>query len=232
MQVEVSWFVAIGAGLLSFFSPCILPLLPAYLSFITGVGVDEILEGEAKTHRVLPQVILFCLGFSLVFVLMGATATSIGRAVFQYQRLIQWVGGVLIIFFGLYLLGVFQFRFLQLERRIHLANRPAHAFGAFLVGLTFAAGWTPCIGPMLGSILTYAGTQETVTKGVFLLALFSLGLAVPFIAVGLAVGTVLPWIRKARGLMKWVSIVSGVMLILVGLLLITDRFNAIFDFAM
>jgi cytochrome c-type biogenesis protein len=232
MQPEISWFLAIGAGVLSFFSPCILPLLPAYLSFITGAGVEEILESRPARRKILPQVLLFCLGFSTIFVLMGATASTLGQAVFRYQRIIEWVGGVLVIFFGLYLLGVFQWRALQMEKRLHLSNRPAHALGAFVIGIAFAAGWTPCIGPILGSILMYASTSETLPQGVFLLVLYSMGLAVPFVAVGVTIGSLLPWLKKAGSVMRWVSAASGVLLILMGLLLITDNLTMIYGWVM
>lgn len=232
MQPDVSWFIALGAGLLSFFSPCILPLLPAYLSFITGLAVEEIFESRPARREVIPQVLLFCLGFSFVFVLMGATASSLGQLVFRYQRIIQWIGGGLVIFFGLHLIGVFQWRALQMERRLHLKNRPAHAFGAFLIGIAFAAGWTPCIGPILGSILTYAGTQDTMGQGIVLLVFYSVGFAIPFIAVGFAVGSLLPWLRKAGALLRWVSVVSGILLILMGLLLITDHLNLLYSWVL
>lgn len=232
MQPEISWFLALGAGGLSFFSPCILPLLPAYLSFITGAGVEEILESRPARREVLPQVLLFCLGFSMVFVLMGATASTLGQAVFRYQRIIEWVGGAVVILFGLYLLGVFQLQALQMEKRLQVNNRPAHAFAAFVIGVAFAAGWTPCIGPILGSILMYAGTRETLTQGILLLVFYSLGLAIPFMAVGFAIGSLLPLLRRARSFMRWVTATSGVLLILMGLLLITDNLTVIYSWVM
>jgi cytochrome c-type biogenesis protein len=232
MQSGISWILALGAGGLSFFSPCILPLLPAYLSFITGVGVEEILENRPGRREILPQVLLFCLGFSMIFVLMGATASTLGQAIFQYQRILQWAGGVVVILFGLHLLGVFQWRVLQVEKRLHLGKRPAHALGAFVIGIAFAAGWTPCIGPILGSILMYAGTSQTLIQGILLLALYSIGLAVPFVAVGFAIGSLLPLMQRARNVMRWVSGVSGALLILMGLLLITDNLAVVYRWVM
>jgi cytochrome c-type biogenesis protein len=231
MHPEISWFLAVGAGVLSFFSPCILPLLPAYLSFISGATVEEVLEHRPARRQVMPQVLLFCLGFSLVFVLMGATASTLGQMIFRYQRLIQWIGGALVIFFGLHLIGLLQWRVLHVEKRLHLANRPAHALAAFVIGLAFAAGWTPCIGPILGSILTFAGTRETLTQGIALLVLYSFGLSVPFVAVGLAIGSLLPWLQKVSSLMRWLSMTSGLLLILMGVLLLTDNLTVMFRWA-
>jgi len=228
MQLEVSWVLALGAGILSFFSPCILPLLPAYLSFITGRAVEEILENRPARREILPHVVLFCLGFSLIFVIMGATASTLGQALFRHQRIMEWAGGLLVIILGLHQLGVFQWRFLQVEKRLHLRARPAHALGALVVGVVFAVGWTPCIGPVLGAILTFAGTRETLSQGVLLLAAFSLGLALPFLALGLGLGAVLPRLRSAKGLMRGVMAASGGLLILMGLLLITDNMKFLY----
>jgi cytochrome c-type biogenesis protein len=229
MMPEVSLFLAFGVGVVSFFSPCILPLLPAYLSFITGATVEEVLADQPRRRSVLPKVILFCLGFSVVFVLMGATASALGQAVFRYQRVIQWVGGGLVILFGLHLLGILNVRILQMEKRIHIDNRPAHGLAAFVIGITFAAGWTPCIGPALAAILTMAGTRETLGQGVMLLAIFSLGLSVPFLALGFAMDYFLPWFNRVKRIMRWVSVVSGVLLIVIGILIITENMNRIYS---
>jgi cytochrome c-type biogenesis protein len=228
MQPDVSWILALGAGVLSFFSPCILPLLPAYLSFITGRAVEDILENRPARRELFPHVLLFCMGFSVVFVAMGATASTLGQVLFRHQRIMEWVGGLLIVFLGLHQLGLFQWRFLQVEKGLHLRARPTHALGAFIVGVAFAVGWTPCIGPILGSILTYAGTRDTLSQGVFLLAVFSMGLALPFLALGLGLGTVLPRLRAARRLMRGVTMASGGLLIIMGLLLITDNMKFLY----
>lgn len=229
MLPDVSWFLAFGAGVLSFFTPCVLPLLPAYLSFITGVAVEEILEERPRRKAILPNVILFCVGFSIVFVLLGATATTIGQAVMKYQRVIQWAGGILVIIFGLHLLGLFQWRFMQIERKLHLSGRPAHRLAAFVIGVAFAVGWSPCIGPILGSILAYAGTQETMGHGIMLLVLYSLGLAIPFVVVGFAVGSFMPWFTVAKRAMRWVNVVAGILLIVMGFLLITNNLSTLSD---
>jgi cytochrome c-type biogenesis protein len=228
MHAEVSWLLAVGAGLLSFFSPCILPLLPAYLSFITGQTVEEILASRPGRRELLPQIILFCLGFSLIFVILGATASALGQMAARHQRVIEWVGGLVVIALGLHQMGAVQWRFLQVERRLHLRDRPAHILGAFVVGVAFAVGWTPCIGPVLGAILAYAGAQETLSQGFLLLAAFSVGLSLPFVAVGLALGSLLPRFRAAGRSMRWIMTASGALLILMGLLLITDQMRVVY----
>ena len=227
-HADVSALLAFGAGVLSFFSPCVVPLLPAYISFITGVTAEEILTRPPRLRDVLPQIFLFCLGFSIVFVLLGLAATSAGHQIVRIRPFVRWIGGSVVILFGIHLMGVVKFRFLQAEKRLHLRERPAHALAAFVIGVTFAFGWTPCSGPILGSILAYAGTSETMTQGVLLLALYSAGLAVPFLAMGFALGSCLRWLRSARSFLRWASIVSGVLLIVLGLLLITGNFDVLY----
>jgi cytochrome c-type biogenesis protein len=224
-MTEVSWALALGAGVLTFFTPCILPLLPAYVSFITGKAVEEILEERPVRKEILPPVIFFCLGFSLIFVILGATATTLGRLLAAHHRVLEIVGGTVVILFGLQQLGIIRVGFLLKEKRVHLGSRPSHGLGAFLVGVAFAAGWTPCLGPVLGSILAYASTQETVTQGVVLLCFFSLGMSLPFVALGLATGAVLPRLRAAGRFMFWIRLGSGGVLIVLGLLLIGDQMS-------
>lgn len=224
-MAEVSWALALGAGILTFFTPCILPLLPAYVSFITGKAVEEILEDRPVRREILPPVMLFCLGFSSIFVMLGATATTLGRILASHQRTLEIVGGAVVILFGLQQLGLVRVRFLQREKRLHLRARPAHGLGAFMVGLAFAAGWTPCLGPVLGSILAYASTRETVTQGVVLLCFFSMGMSLPFVALGLATGAVLPRLRAASRFMFWMRLGSGAVLLALGLLLIGGRMS-------
>jgi cytochrome c-type biogenesis protein len=228
MQVEVSWFLALGAGILAFFTPCILPILPAYLSFITGRAVEEILESRPARREVLVPILLFCLGFSTVFVTLGATATALGQMVYEHQRVLEAVGGVVVVVFGLHQIGLLRLSFLQVDKGLHLRKRPAHWLAAFVIGIAFAAGWTPCLGPILGSILAYAGTRETVAQGVMLLVLFSVGMSAPFLAVGLALGSVLPRLRAASRLMRWITLASGSLLILMGLLLLTDNMKFLY----
>lgn len=224
-MTEISWALALVAGVLTFFTPCILPLLPAYVSFITGKAVEDILQDRPVRREILPPILFFCLGFSLIFVILGATATTLGRLLAAHQRALEILGGAVVILFGLQQLGLIRVGFLQREKRLHFRGRPAHGLGAFLVGVAFAAGWTPCLGPVLGSILAYAGTRETVSQGVVLLCFFSLGMSLPFVALGLATGSLLPRLRAASRFMFWIRLGSGGVLITLGVLLIADQMS-------
>lgn len=224
----ISAAVAFGAGILSFLSPCVLPLVPSYVSFVTGMGMEELEEGGAKVQRtVLLHSLLFISGFSLIFVGMGASATLMGQILRDYQVWIARIGGALIILFGLHLLGVTPLRFLSRERRVHLQRKPLGYFGTLLVGVTFGAGWTPCIGPILGGILTLALTREQVMDGVKLLGIYSAGLAVPFLISALALSWFLATFRRLRRWIPWVERASGVLLVLVGFLLLTGQFTVL-----
>jgi cytochrome c-type biogenesis protein len=232
---QVSILVAVGAGLLSFLSPCVLPLIPSYLAFVGGLSLDEILGSASHTtHRrhLLVRSLAFIAGFSAIFIAFGASATALGQLLFDYQLVIRKVGGVLVILFGLHIAGWLTLPFLMRERHLQLTGRPGGALGAFLVGVTFAAGWIPCVGPILGSILLMAGTAQTAGQGVFLLAAYSAGLAVPFLLSALLFSRFLPFFNRFKRLLPWVSRVSGVFLILVGLLLLTDYFTLLSAFAL
>jgi cytochrome c-type biogenesis protein len=218
----LGFLVAFFAGLLSFLSPCVLPLVPSYVGFITGMTLPEL---TGRRRAALTHALLFVAGFSLVFVLLGATATALGRALNYYQVWLQRVGGVLIILFGLLCLGVFRVGLLTGERRIHLERKPVGYLGSLLVGMAFAAGWTPCIGPVLGGILGLAATSNDVTRGMQLLAAYSAGLALPFLVAAVAVESFLDWFQRFRHFLPWVMRVSGVMLIVVGVLLVTGEFT-------
>ncbi|MEA2724987.1 MAG: cytochrome c-type biosis protein [Gemmatimonadales bacterium] len=214
--------VAFSAGLLSFLSPCVLPLVPSYVGFITGMTLPEV---TGRRRAALTHALLFVAGFSLVFVLLGASATTLGRALKYYQVWFQRVGGVLIILFGLLCLGVFKVGLLTQERRIHLERKPVGYLGSLLVGMAFAAGWTPCIGPVLGAILGLAATSNDVTRGMQLLAAYSAGLALPFLIAAVALESFLDSFQRFRPFLPWVMRVSGVMLIVVGVLLVTGEFT-------
>jgi cytochrome c-type biogenesis protein len=214
--------VAFIAGLLSFLSPCVLPLVPSYVGFITGMTLPEV---TGRRRAALTHGLLFVAGFSLVFVLLGASATALGRALNYYQVWLQRVGGVLIILFGLLCLGVFKVGLLNQERRLHWENKPVGYLGSLLVGMAFAAGWTPCIGPVLGGILGLAATSSDVTRGMQLLAAYSAGLALPFLIAAVALESFLGWFQRFRRYLPWVMRVSGVMLIVVGVLLVTGEFT-------
>ena len=210
------------AGLISFLSPCVLPLVPSYVSFITGMSLEEMGQKRwvAATHA-----LLFVSGFTVIFVILGATATALGSALRAQQVWMERVGGVLIIVFGLYLMGAFQWGPLARERRIHIQEQPLGYLGSLLVGVAFGAGWTPCIGPILGSILLYANTQASVGQGIVLLLVYSLGLAVPFIVAAMAVEQFIEWFKRYRRYMPMVTKLSGVFLVFVGVLLATESFS-------
>lgn len=221
----VSYPAALLAGLLSFFSPCILPLIPAYFTFITGFTLED-LTGDRSSEirtRVIISTFSYVLGFSLVFVLFGASASYIGGLIFKYRGWIRIIGGVLIIILGVHLTGLIRIRGLDFEKRIHLKRKPVHFFGTFLVGMAFGAGWSPCIGPLLGSVLIIAGSQQTVWQGVMLLSVYSMGLAIPFLIMSIFINFILTFIRKASRVLQYVHVSAGILLIIVGLLLITDK---------
>jgi cytochrome c-type biogenesis protein len=214
--------VAFTAGFLSFLSPCVLPLIPSYVTFITGMSVDEV---QRSRRLVLVHSLLFIAGFTLIFLALGASASVLGRTLLASREWISRVGGALVIVFGLYLLGVFNFAFLARERRVHIADKPAGYLGTVLVGIAFGAGWTPCIGPILGTILTYTASTADLPRGLLLLFTYSLGLAIPFLAASLAIDRFLAAFARFRTYLVWTNRVGGVLLIGIGLLLLTDTFS-------
>ncbi len=218
----LGYVVAFAAGLLSFLSPCVLPLVPSYVGFLTGMTLPEV---TGRRRIALTHALLFVGGFSLIFILLGASATALGRALNHYQVWLQRIGGALIILFGLLCLGVFNLRPLSQERRLHLERKPVGYLGSALVGMAFAAGWTPCIGPVLGAILGLAATSADVSRGMLLLAVYSAGLALPFLVAAVAVDWFLEWFQRFRRFLPWVMRISGVMLIVVGVLLVTGEFT-------
>lgn len=220
--VALGFAVAFVAGLLSFLSPCVLPLVPSYVGFITGMTLPEI---SGRRRAALIHAVLFVAGFSLVFVLLGASATALGRALNHYQVWLQRVGGVLIILFGVLCLGVFRINLLSQERRLHLERKPIGYLGSALVGIAFGAGWTPCIGPVLGGILGLAATSGDVARGMQLLAVYSAGLAIPFLIAAVAVERFLDWFQRFRRYIPWVMRLSGILLIVVGILMVTGEFT-------
>jgi len=219
---SIGLLVAFSAGLLSFLSPCVLPLIPSYITFITGLSFDEV---QSSRRVALVHGLLFVFGFSLIFLALGATATVIGRVLFSQRDLITKIGGVMIIVFGLYLVGVLNIGFFARERRVHLANKPVGYLGTVLVGIAFGAGWTPCIGPILGSILLYASTEADLPRGLALLTAYSLGLGVPFILSALAVDRFMSFFQKFKKQMMWMQRGAGVLMIGIGVLMITNQFT-------
>jgi cytochrome c-type biogenesis protein len=214
--------VAFAAGLLSFLSPCVLPLVPSYVGFLTGMSVSE---AASRKRLALLHALCFVAGFSLIFILLGASATALGRALKYYQVWLTRAGGLLIVLFGLYCLGVLRINALQMERRVHLEDKPVGFLGSVLVGMAFGAGWTPCIGPILGAILGLATAEQEVGRGMLLLAAYSAGLAVPFLVAAVAVEQFFDWFQRFRRYLPWVMRVSGVLLVVVGLLLMTGEFT-------
>jgi len=230
MTSPVSLAAAFLAGLVSFISPCVLPIVPGYLSFISGVNVARFREGGAPrdlVRRVVLTSLVFVLGFSTVFIALGAAATYIGSLLQEYKRVLGMVGGIVIIILGLHTAGVFKIQWLLSEKRANVQTRPLGLVGAYVVGLAFAFGWTPCIGPILGAILLYASQQETVGQGVVLLTAYSAGLGIPFLLSALAVNWFFKAFSRLRGAMRTVEVVSGALLVGVGLLLVTDRLTVI-----
>lgn len=217
-----SFALAFVAGLLSFLSPCVLPLVPSYVGFLTGLSLEE-LEGRRRTALV--HALWFIAGFSLIFVALGATASVLGALLIRAQVWIGRVGGVVVILFGLYLLGALRPAFLMRERRIQLANKPVGYLGSAFVGITFGAAWTPCIGPILGGILTLAAAQASVRQGTALLAAYSLGLAIPFLVTALALDRFLAWFQRFRPYIVWVERIAGALLVVLGILLVSDNFT-------
>jgi len=222
---RVSLFIAFGAGILSFFSPCILPLIPSYIGFITGLSVDELRgdEGQDRTRqnlrKILWQTILFIFGFSFIFVALGATAGFFGDIISAHEKIIRVVGGSVIIVLGLHVAGVFNIKKLEYEKKLHLRSKPVGMFGSFAVGVVFAIGWTPCVGPVLAGILGLAGAEKTLSRGVVLLSSYSLGLGVPFLLTAMAMNVFLNLFGKIKKHFKVISIVSGLLLIAIGILI-------------
>src|SRR5256885_500948 len=219
---------AFVAGLLSFLSPCVLPLVPGYISLISGTGVEELRVGDQRLLRsVLFHSAMFILGFSIVFISLGAVATSVGQLLGQYHRFFVYLAGIVIIVFGLHLTGIFKIKALYADKRIHSTSTKSTAIGAFVVGFAFAFGWTPCIGPILATILTFAAEQDTVAKGILLLAIYSAGLAVPFLLTSLGIDRFLSFYGRFRRHLHTVEVASGVLLIVIGALVLTRHFTVL-----
>ena len=233
MNESVSLFTAFLAGIISFVSPCVLPIVPGYLSFISGINVAQ-LRGAAAPKELARRVAItsaaFVLGFSTVFVALGAAATYVGYLLQQYKRTLGVVGGIVIIILGLHTAGILPIKWLLYEKRADVKSRPLGLLGAYVVGLAFAFGWTPCIGPILGAILLYASQQQTVGQGVLLLSAYSLGLGIPFILSTLAINGFFAAFSRLRRHMKAVEYVSGALLVGVGLLLVTGRLTVLANF--
>jgi cytochrome c-type biogenesis protein len=227
---EISGMIAFSAGLLSFISPCVLPLVPSYLTYITGASFKELTNVEARSKlrwATTTHSLFFISGFSLVFVLMGASASYLGQLLAQYQYWIMKAGGVLIILLGIQFTGIIHIPFLQMEKRLELRKKPLGYVGSFCVGVAFAAGWTPCIGPILSTILIYASTSKSFMTGILLLIYYSIGLGIPFFLSSLAFNSFLSAFDKIKRYLRVITIVSGLFLIGIGILFLTDTFKEI-----
>lgn len=217
---------AFFAGVISFLSPCVLPLVPGYISLISGTSIESLQTADRKLLRsVMVNSLTFILGFTVVFVSLGALATGVGQVTQRYHRELAIIAGVVVFVFGLHLTGLFKINALYSDKRLHGMKGGAGPIGAFLVGFAFAFGWTPCIGPILSVILVFAGSQETVLKGILLLTVYSLGLAVPFLLTSLFVNRFLSFYGKFRQHLHTVEVISGVLLIVFGLLIATGNFT-------
>jgi cytochrome c-type biogenesis protein len=212
------------AGILSFLSPCVLPLVPGYVSLISGATVEDLQSPERRMLRtVMLHSITFVLGFSVVFIALGAVATGIGQVVNEYHSLLSKVAGIIVIIFGLHLTGLLKIKALYADKRMHDVKGGSSAVGSFAVGFAFAFGWTPCIGPILATILVLAGAQQTVLKGIVLLAVYSLGLAVPFLLTSLGVDRFLSFYTRFRRHLHTVEVISGILLIAIGVLIFLNN---------
>lgn len=222
---------AFVAGLISFLSPCVLPLVPGYVSLISGVGVEELkAQRGGLLGKVMINSVAFILGFSVVFIALGALSTEVGQLLARYKTVLSEIAGVVIILFGLHLTGIFKIKALYTDARLHSVKGGSTAGGAFIIGFAFAFGWTPCVGPILAVILGFAAEQDSVTKGIFLLAIYSMGLAVPFLLTSLMIERFLKFYSRFRSHMHAVEVASGGLLIALGVLLVLGKFTLIANY--
>ncbi len=225
-EVDIGIFIAFTAGLFSFLSPCVWPLVPSYLTLVTGMSLEDLQEGVNRKATFIHSL-LFVFGFSAIFITLGASASFLGQFFKQYELWIVRIGGLIIVVLGLHLSGVFKLTPLMREMRIHVNDKPAGYLGTLGVGMAFGAGWTPCIGPILGAILTYGFSQDTMWAGVGLLTAYSAGLAIPFLVAALALDAFLQAFKRFRGWIPVIEKASGGMLIALGVLLMTGQLTAL-----
>lgn len=228
----MSLLLAFSAGLLSFLSPCVLPLVPAYITYITGSSIAELSAGKPRFHTIYKSL-GFVMGFSLVFIVMGASITSIGKLLISNMSVFRKIGGALIVLFGIHITGIFKIKTLYYEKRLVPFEKLKKNISPVFIGMAFAAGWTPCVGPILASILIYAGSMQTISLGIVLLTAYSMGLAVPFVLTAYAIGSFSEYFKRISRHLNTISIVSGILLILLGVLIFTNKIAILsqyFDF--
>lgn len=232
MDVSVSFPLAFVAGLVSFLSPCVLPVVPGYITFVSGVTLEDLESGDVAgaRRRAALHAVLFGIGFGIVFMTLGAAASVFGRALTTWLPTVTRVGGVIVILFGLHMLGVFRTRALDRERRFHFARKPVGWLGTVAVGIAFGAGWTPCIGPVLGSILFFAGMEATVTEATLLLGTYGLGLAIPFVGSAILLNWFLAGARRIHRHLGWIERVAGGVLVALGLMMVSGHFATLSAF--
>ena len=221
---NVSLILAFSSGLLSFLSPCVLPLVPAYISYLTENTISNFDNRQSKFNT-LYKSIGFVIGFSIIFVAMGASVTTLGKLLIKHQDIFRKVGGTLIVIFGIHTTGIFKIKILFYEKRFLSFNKAKGNFTSILMGMAFAGGWTPCVGPILSSILIYAANMNTISKGILLLVFYSLGLAVPFILTALAIESFSNHMRKISKYLPFVSIMGGILMIIMGIMIFTNKFS-------
>jgi cytochrome c-type biogenesis protein len=219
----IELFIAFGAGLISFLSPCVLPLIPGYISYISGSSLNELIE---KKNINLVPIILFTVGFSIVFIVFGAASTFLGQVLLQNSYELRIAAGLVIVVLSLHIIGIINIKFLNFEKRIH-TNKNTNFYSPIIIGMAFAFGWTPCIGPILGSILVLAATEENINKGIFLLVSYSLGLALPFILSGYLIQKFLIFSKNFKKNINLVSKIGGIILLITGILILTNQLQAL-----
>ena len=224
-MAEISYFYVVLAGLLSFLSPCVLPIVPGYLCFLAGTSLDKISSGEdaSKERNVFYFALSFVFGFSTVFILLGASATLLSGLIYEYLDILRVVGGIIIIIFGIHFMQIIQLPFLNRDTRYQIESYRPGIVGSYVIGLSFAFGWTPCIGPILGSVLSIAASSETVTYGIVLLMLYSAGLGIPFLLAAYAINGFMKFLSKIRNYIRVIEIFTGVLLVIFGILILTNR---------
>ncbi|SDC53692.1 MULTISPECIES: cytochrome c biogenesis CcdA family protein [unclassified Candidatus Frackibacter] len=237
MGEEVNLFIAFSAGLISFLSPCVLPLIPTYITYLSGASIEEMKKDKRKRKskikkKLFLNSIMFIFGFSIIFILLGMSATFLGRFMLQNQPIIRKISGIIVIIFGLHMTGLIKIPFFYRQKKVNYQPKKVTPINSLLLGMAFSAGWTPCIGPILSSILIYASSSQTVWLGGGLLGIYALGLAIPFLITTLFISYLSQYLRRLNKHLNKVSIVSGVLLIIMGILIYNNAFQWLSQFAL